>query len=79
MKVTSFEKTYLFYPFLSFYGFFYFWILFTISTMEIEMKNIKIDEKVHTQLKVFCAAHGMKIGKLVEKLIAKHLKENNDA
>ena len=42
------------------------------------MKNIKIDEKVHTQLKVFCAEHGMKLGKLVEKLITKHLKENSN-
>jgi hypothetical protein len=43
------------------------------------MKNIKIDEKVHTQLKVFCVEHGIKIGKLVERLIAEHLKENSDA
>ena len=43
------------------------------------MKNIKIDEKVHTQLKVFCAEHGIKIGKLIERLIAKHLEESSDA
>ena len=42
------------------------------------MKNIKIDEKVHTQLKVYCAEQGIKIGKLVERLIAKHLKENSN-
>jgi len=43
------------------------------------MKNIKIDEKVHSQLKEYCAVHGIKIGKLVERLIAKHLEESSDA
>jgi len=33
------------------------------------LKNIKIDEEIHNQLKVFCAERGLKVGKFVETII----------
>lgn len=42
------------------------------------LKNIKIDEEIHNQLKHHCQEEGIKLGKLVEKLIAKHLKEKDN-
>lgn len=40
-----------------------------------DTKNIKINRELHDQLKAFCSDRGLKIGKLVERLLIEHLKE----
>jgi hypothetical protein len=44
------------------------------------LKNIKIDENIHRQLKTFCSSKGLKVGKFVELIIMSSIKEeeNND-
>jgi len=43
------------------------------------LKNIKIDEKIHRQLKAFCSSKGFKVGKFVELIIISSISsEGND-
>lgn len=34
-----------------------------------KLKNIKINEEVHTRLKTYCSSKGLKVGRFVEHLI----------
>lgn len=43
-----------------------------------EIKNIKIDPKVHETLKKYCEKRGMKIYKFLENLIVETCKEKKD-
>jgi hypothetical protein len=43
------------------------------------LKNIKINEELHNQLKAFCAIRGLKVGKFVEQVISSSIsKETKD-
>jgi len=42
--------------------------------MENKTKNVKISEKHHEMLKVFCEKKGLKIYKLLEKMIEEAVK-----
>lgn len=45
----------------------------------INLKNIKIDENIHQQLKTFCSSKGLKVGKFVEQIILSSIsKETNN-
>lgn len=39
------------------------------------LKNIKINEDLHTQLKEFCAERGLKVGRFVENAILSSINE----
>jgi hypothetical protein len=41
-------------------------------------KAIQIDVKRHEQLKQYCSDNGLKIQKLIEKLIINEIKRNNE-
>lgn len=43
-----------------------------------KIKNLKIDEAVHNQLKKYCDKNGLKIYKFLEKLIMENCKEVKD-
>jgi hypothetical protein len=43
-----------------------------------EIKNIKIDPKVHERLKKYCDKRGLKIYKFLENLIVETCKEKKD-
>lgn len=43
-----------------------------------KIKNLKIDEVVHNQLKKYCDKNGLKIYKFLEKLIMENCKEVKD-
>jgi hypothetical protein len=43
-----------------------------------KIKNLKIDESVHNQLKKYCDKNGLKIYKFLEKLIIENCKEVKD-
>lgn len=42
-----------------------------------KLKTIKIKEDLHTKIKDYCDTNGLKLGKLVEKLITSHLEKDN--
>jgi predicted HicB family RNase H-like nuclease len=42
------------------------------------LKNLKIDEKIHNEIKEHCQDQGIKLGKLIEKLIVEYLKDKSD-
>ena len=41
-------------------------------------KSIIIKEEIHTQLKQYCDDNGLKLQKLVENLIIKHIKNGEE-
>ena len=41
-------------------------------------KAIQIDIKIHEQLKQYCDDNGLKMQKLIEKLIIKHIENENN-
>lgn len=43
-----------------------------------EIKNLKISKQTHDLLKVYCETHGIKMYRLVEKLILDKCKEKKD-
>jgi hypothetical protein len=43
-----------------------------------KIKNLKIDESVHKQLKKYCDINGLKIYKFLENLIIENCKDNKD-
>lgn len=43
-----------------------------------EIKNIKIDPKVHELLKTYCDKRGIKIYKFIENIIVEKCKETKD-
>lgn len=44
----------------------------------MKTKAIQVDEKIHEQLKQYCNEHGLKLQKLVEKLIINGIKGKNN-
>jgi hypothetical protein len=42
-------------------------------------KPIQIDSEIHANIKKYCAENGLKIQKLVEKLIIEKLKKNGNS
>ena len=44
--------------------------------MKDKMKNVKISEKHHEMLKIYCDKSGLKIYKVLEKWIDEHCKTN---
>ena len=42
------------------------------------MKSIKIDEKLHKELKVYCAKNGLNIKSVIESMIKELLKDEKD-
>ena len=43
-----------------------------------KLKTIKIKEELHDRLKSYCDINGLKIGRLIEKIISTHLEKDSD-
>ena len=44
--------------------------------MKPKTKSIQIDSKIHSQLKEYCEGNGLKLQKLIERLILKEIKSD---
>jgi predicted HicB family RNase H-like nuclease len=43
-----------------------------------KLKNLKISEELHKEIKIYCAKEGLKINTWVEKILDEKIKEINE-